>query len=214
MRRSGLIATKLGNSSYYHDDGTNTHVTVLKIDECIVSNIKTFEKDGYNAVQLASIETKKDISNINKAQRKIFSSIKINPKKIIKEFRVDCENILEVGTKLNVDHFKVDQFIDASSISIGKGFAGVMKRHNFGGLRASHGVSISHRSHGSTGQNQDPGRVFKGKKMAGRMGNTRVTKQNLKVIEVDIDNNLLVVKGSVPGKKNSIIFLKDSIKRS
>ena len=214
MRRSGLIATKLGNSSYYHDDGTNTHVTVLKIDECIVSNIKTFEKDGYNAVQLASIETKKDISNINKAQRKIFSSIKINPKKIIKEFRVDFENILEVGTKLNVDHFKVDQFIDASSISIGKGFAGVMKRHNFGGLRASHGVSISHRSHGSTGQNQDPGRVFKGKKMAGRMGNTRVTKQNLKVIEVDIDNNLLVVKGSVPGKKNSIIFLKDSIKRS
>ena len=214
MRRSGLIATKLGNSSYYHDDGTNTHVTVLKIDECIVSNIKTFEKDGYNAVQLASIETKKDISNINKAQRKIFSSIKINPKKIIKEFRVDFENILEVGTKLNVDHFKVDQFIDASSISIGKGCAGVMKRHNFGGLRASHGVSISHRSHGSTGQNQDPGRVFKGKKMAGRMGNTRVTKQNLKVIEVDIDNNLLVVKGSVPGKKNSIIFLKDSIKRS
>ena len=214
MRRSGLIATKLGNSSYYHDDGTNTHVTVLKIDECIVSNIKTFEKDGYNAVQLASIETKKDISNINKAQRKIFSSIKINPKKIIKEFRVDSENILEVGTKLNVDHFKVDQFIDASSISIGKGFAGVMKRHNFGGLRASHGVSISHRSHGSTGQNQDPGRVFKGKKMAGRMGNSRVTKQNLKVIEVDIDNNLLVVKGSVPGKKNSIIFLKDSIKRS
>ncbi len=214
MRRSGLIATKLGNSSYYHDNGTNTHVTVLKIDECIVSNIKTFEKDGYNAVQLASIETKKDISNINKAQRKIFSSIKINPKKIIKEFRVDSENILEVGTKLNVDHFKVDQFIDASGISIGKGFAGVMKRHNFGGLRASHGVSISHRSHGSTGQNQDPGRVFKGKKMAGRMGNTRVTKQNLKVIEVDIDNNLLVVKGSVPGKKNSIIFLKDSIKRS
>ena len=214
MRRSGLIATKLGHSSYYHDDGTNTHVTVLKIDECIVSNIKTFEKDGYNAVQLASIETKKDLSNITKAQRKILSSIKINPKKIIKEFRVDFENILEVGTKLNVDHFKVDQFIDASSISIGKGFAGVMKRHNFGGLRASHGVSISHRSHGSTGQNQDPGRVFKGKKMAGRMGNTRVTKQNLKVIEVDIDNNLLVVKGSVPGKKNSIIFLKDSIKRS
>ena len=214
MRRSGLIATKLGNSSYYHDDGTNTHVTVLKIDECIVSNIKTFEKDGYNAVQLASIETKKDISNINKAQRKIFSSIKINPKKIIKEFRVDFENILEVGTKLNVDHFKVDQFIDASSISIGKGFAGVMKRHNFGGLRASHGVSISHRSHGSTGQNQDPGRVFKGKKMAGRMGHKKVTKQNLKVVQIDNVNNLLILKGSVPGKKNSIIFLKDSVKRS
>ena len=214
MLRSGLIATKMGNSSYYYDDGTNTHVTVLKVDECIVANIKTTEKDGYNAVQLASIETKKDISNINKPQRKLFSSIKISPKKILKEFKVDNQNILEVGTKLNVDHFQVDQFIDASSFSIGKGFAGVMKRHNFGGLRASHGVSISHRSHGSTGQNQDPGRVFKGKKMAGRMGNKKVTKQNLKIIEIDKVNSLLIVKGSVPGKKNSIIYIKDSVKRS
>ncbi len=214
MLRSGLIATKLGNSSFYQDNGTNTQVTVLKVDECIVSRVKTIEKDGYNAVQLASIDTKKDISNIKKPQRKIFSSIKINPKKILKEFKVDNENILTVGTKLNVDHFKVEQFVDASSFSIGKGFAGVMKRHNFGGLRASHGVSISHRSHGSTGQNQDPGRVFKGKKMAGRMGNKKVTKQNLKIIEIDKVNNLLIVKGSVPGKKNSIIFLKDSIKKS
>ena len=214
MLRSGLIATKMGNTSFYHNDGTNTHVTVLKVDECIVANVKTIEKDGYNAVQLASIETNKDISNIKKPQRKLFSSIKINPKKILKEFKVDNENILEVGTKLNVDHFQVDQFIDASSISIGKGFAGVMKRHNFGGLRASHGVSISHRSHGSTGQNQDPGRVFKGKKMAGRMGNRKVTKQNLKIIEIDKENSLLIVKGSVPGKKNSIIFIKDAIKRS
>ena len=132
----------------------------------------------------------------------------------MKEFKVDDENILEVGTKLNANHFKVNQFIDASSISIGKGFAGVMKRHNFGGLRASHGVSISHRSHGSTGQNQDPGRVFKGKKMAGRMGNRRVTKQNLKIVEIDNNNNLLIVKGSIPGKKNSIIYLKDSVKKS
>ncbi len=214
MLRSGLIATKIGNSSYFHEDGKNTHVTLIKVDECIVSNIKTFEKDGYNAVQLASIETEKDISNINKPQRKIFSSIKIKPKKIIKEFRVDNNNILEIGTKLNADHFKVNQFVDVSSISIGKGFAGVMKRHNFGGLRASHGVSISHRSHGSTGQNQDPGRVFKGKKMAGRMGNKKVTKQNLKIIEIDIQNNLLMIKGSIPGKKNSIIFLKDSVKKS
>ena len=214
MLRSGLIATKIGNSSYYHNDGKNTHVTVLKVDECVVSNVKTFEKDGYDAVQLASIETNKDISHINKAQRKIFSSIKIKPKKIIKEFRVDNNNILEIGTKLNADHFKVDQFVDASSVSIGKGFAGVMKRHNFGGLRASHGVSISHRSHGSTGQNQDPGRVFKGKKMAGRMGNRKVTKQNLKVIDIDSENNLLIIKGLVPGKKNSIIYLKDSVKKS
>ena len=213
MPRSGLIATKIGNSSYYQDDGNNTHVTVLKVDECIVSNIKTIEKDGYNAVQIASKDISKDISYVKKPQRKIFSSSNISPKKIIKEFRVDNENVLDVGTKLNVDHFKVNQFIDASSISIGKGFAGVMKRHNFGGLRASHGVSISHRSHGSTGQNQDPGRVFKGKKMAGRMGNRKVTKQNLKIIDVDNVNNLLVVKGSVPGKKNSIVFLKDSVKR-
>jgi len=214
MLRSGLIATKMGNSSYYHQDGTNIHVTVLKVDDCIVSNVKTLNKDGYNAVQLASIETKKDISNIKKPQRKVFSSINATPKKILKEFKVDNDNVLEVGTKLNVEHFKVNQFVDASSFSIGKGFAGVMKRHNFGGLRASHGVSISHRSHGSTGQNQDPGRVFKGKKMAGRMGNKKVTKQNLKIIEIDNINNLLIVKGSVPGKKNSIVFLKDSIKRS
>ena len=214
MLRSGLIATKIGNSSYYRNDGKNTHITVLKVDECIVSNIKTSERDGYNAIQLASIETNKDISHINKPQRKIFSSLKINPKKIIKEFRVDNNNILEIGTKLNVDHFKIDQYVDASSISIGKGFAGVMKRHNFGGLRASHGVSISHRSHGSTGQNQDPGRVFKGKKMAGRMGNRKVTKQNLKIIDIDIENNLLIIKGSVPGKKNSVIYLKDSVKKS
>tara|TARA_A200000113_G_scaffold17006_1_gene15063 strand:+ start:263 stop:907 length:645 start_codon:yes stop_codon:yes gene_type:complete len=214
MQRSGLIATKIGNSSYFQNDGTNTHVTILKVDECIVSKIKTTEKDGYNAVQIASIETGKDISHVNKPQRKLFSSIKIKPKKILKEFRVDSDNILDVGTKLNADHFKADQFIDASSYSIGKGFAGVMKRHNFGGLRASHGVSISHRSHGSTGQNQDPGRVFKGKKMAGRMGHTKVTKQNLKIIEVDNVNNILIVKGSVPGKKNSVIFLKDAIKRS
>ncbi len=214
MLRSGLIATKVGNSSFYKDNGMSTHVTILKIDECIVSNVKTTEKDGYNAVQIASIETGKDISNINKPQRKIFTTIDINPKKILKEFRVDNDNILKIGTKLNVDHFKVDQFIDASSISIGKGFAGVMKRHNFGGLRASHGVSISHRSHGSTGQNQDPGRVFKGKKMAGRMGNKKVTKQNLRVIDIDNANNLLIVKGSIPGKKNSIIFLKDAVKRS
>ncbi|MDC3112835.1 50S ribosomal protein L3 [Pelagibacteraceae bacterium] len=214
MLRSGLIATKMGNSSYFQNDGTNTHVTILKVDECIVSKIKTTEKDGYNAVQIASIETGKDISHVSKPQRKLFSSIKIKPKKILKEFRVDNDNILDVGTKLNADHFKVDQFIDASSYSIGKGFAGVMKRHNFAGLRASHGVSISHRSHGSTGQNQDPGRVFKGKKMAGRMGHTKVTKQNLKIIDVDNVNNILIVKGSVPGKKNTVIFLKDAIKRS
>ncbi len=214
MSRTGLIATKVGNSSFYSLDGNSTHVTILKVDDCIVSCIKTKEKDGYNAIQLASIDTGKDLKKISKPQRKMFSSIKLNPKKIIKEFKVDDENLLEIGTTLTVSHFKVDQFIDASSISIGKGFAGVMKRHNFGGLRASHGVSISHRSHGSTGQNQDPGRVFKGKKMAGRMGAKKVTKQNLKIIDVDENNKLIVVKGSVPGKKNSIIYIKDAVKKN
>ena len=214
MLRSGLIATKMGNSSYFNDTGESTHVTVLKVEECIVSNVKTVEKDGYNALQLVSIDTGKDVNKINKPQRKIFTNSKINPKKIIKEFRVDDKNILDIGTKLTVNHFKKDQFIDASSMSIGKGFAGVMKRHNFGGLRASHGVSISHRSHGSTGQNQDPGRVFKGKKMAGRMGFKKTTKQNLKVIDVDENNKLLIIKGSIPGRKNSIVFLKDALKKA
>ena len=214
MLRTGLIATKMGNSSYFSESGEITHVTLLKVDPCVVSGIKTLEKNGYNAVQLISVDTNKDINKVNKPQRKIFSSININPKKIIKEFRVDSENILELGTELKANHFKKDQFIDVSGISIGKGFAGVMKRHNFGGLRASHGVSISHRSHGSTGQNQDPGRVFKGKKMAGRMGAKKVTKQNLKVIEIDENNNLLIVKGSIPGKSNSIVFIKDAIKKN
>ena len=213
MKRSGLIATKLGASSYYDQSGSSTQVTILKVENCTVSGIKTSDKHGYNAIQLSSIDTKKDIKKINKAQRKIFSSINVSPKKIIKEFRVDSEHLLEVGTILDVNHFKIDQFVDASSISIGKGFAGVMKRHNFGGLRASHGVSISHRSHGSTGQNQDPGRVFKGKKMAGRMGGTRVTKQNLKVLNIDNENKLLIIKGSMPGKKNTVVYLKDSVKK-
>ena len=213
MKRSGLIATKLGASSYYDQSGSSSQITILRVEDCTVSAIKTNDKHGYNAIQLSSIDTKKDLKKINKAQRKIFSSIKISPKKIIKEFRVDTEHLLEVGTILDVNHFKIDQFVDASSISIGKGFAGVMKRHNFGGLRASHGVSISHRSHGSTGQNQDPGRVFKGKKMAGRMGGTRVTKQNLKVLDIDNENKLLIIKGSMPGKKNTVVFLKDSVKK-
>ena len=214
MLRTGLIARKLGNTSFFSDNGSATNVTVLKVDECIVSNIRTSEKDGYNAVQLASIDLKKDIKKVKKPQRKNYSSIKIPPKKVLKEFRVDNDNILEIGTTLKANHFKKEQYIDTSSVSIGKGFAGVMKRHNFGGLRASHGVSISHRSHGSTGQNQDPGRVFKGKKMAGRMGAKKVTKQNLKILDIDEANNLLIIKGSIPGKKNSIVFIRDAVKKS
>ena len=213
-KRSGLIATKIGNSSYYTEKGTVLPVTVLKVDDCIVSGIKSKDKDGYNSVQIASIDKKTDIKKINKPQQKLFANLKINPKKVLKEFRVDPEENLEIGSLLNVTHFKKDQFVDVTAISTGKGFAGAMKRHNFAGLRASHGVSISHRSHGSTGQNQDPGKVFKGKKMAGQMGAKQVTKQNLKVIEIDEENNLIVVKGSVPGKKNSVVFLKDAIKKN
>jgi len=213
-KRTGLIGTKIGNSSFYDESGKSLPVTILKIDECIVSDIKTVEKHGYSSLQLVSINGKKEIKKLKKPQQKIFADLKINPKKIMKEFRVDQDNILDIGSTLDVSHFKTDQFVDVTSVSIGKGFAGAMKRHNFGGLRASHGVSISHRSHGSTGQNQDPGRVFKGKKMAGHMGATKVTIQNLKVVEVDKENSLLIIKGSVPGKKNSTIIIKDSIKKS
>ena len=213
-KRTGLIGTKIGNSSFYDDYGKSLPVTILKIDECVVSGIKTIEKHGYSSLQLVTINGKKEIKKLKKPQQKIFADLKINPKKVIKEFRVDQDNILDIGSSLDVSHFKTDQFVDVTSISIGKGFAGAMKRHNFGGLRASHGVSISHRSHGSTGQNQDPGKVFKGKKMAGHMGATKVTIQNLKVIDVDTENSLLIIKGSVPGKKNSTIFIKDSIKKN
>ena len=213
-KRTGLIGIKIGNSSFYDDFGKSLPVTILKIDECVVSGIKTIEKDGYSSLQLVSINGKKEIKKLKKPQQKIFADLKINPKKVIKEFRVDQDNILDIGSSLGVSHFKTDQFVDVTSISIGKCFAGAMKRHNFGGLRASHGVSISHRSHGSTGQNQDPGKVFKGKKMAGHMGATKVTIQNLKVIDVDTENSLLIIKGSVPGKKNSTIFIKDSIKKN
>jgi len=213
-KRTGLIATKIGNSSYYSENGNVIPVTVLKVDECIVSNIKTLEKDGYSSIQVVSIDGKSDIKKIKKPQQKLFANIKSDPKKVIKEFRIHPENQLEIGTKLNVTHFKKDQYVDVTSKSIGKGFAGAMKRHNFGGLRASHGVSISHRSHGSTGQNQDPGKVFKGKKMAGHMGAKKVTKQNLKVIDVDEENKILIINGSVPGRKNSVVFVNDAVKKN
>ena len=211
-KRTGLIGTKIGNSSFYDDSGKSLPVTILKIDECIVSDIKTTEKHGYSSLQLVSIDGKKEIKKLKKPQQKIFADLKINPKKIIKEFRVDQDNILEIGSTLDVSHFKTDQFVDVTSVSIGKGFAGAMKRHNFGGLRASHGVSISHRSHGSTGQRQDPGKVFKGKKMAGHMGNKVRTMQNLEIIKSDLENDLLYLKGSIPGSKNSEVLVKKAIK--
>ena len=163
--RTGIIGTKIGNSSFFNEDGSVTPITIIKIDDCIVSQVKTKDKDGYNAIQLASVENNLQISSVKKPQRKIFSSLDSKPKKILKEFRVIEKNLLKLGTILDVSHFKKDQIVDVSGISIGKGFAGSMKRHNFSGGRASHGVSVSHRAHGSTGNSQDPGRVFKGKKI-------------------------------------------------
>ena len=212
--RTGIIGTKIGNSSFFNEDGSVTPITIIKVDDCVVSQIKTKDKDGYNAIQLASIENNLKISNVKKPQRKIFSSINSKPKKVLKEFRVLKENLLEIGTILDVSHFQKDQIVDVTGVSIGKGFAGSMKRHNFKGGRASHGVSVSHRAHGSTGNSQDPGRVFKGKKMAGHMGAKKVTKQNLKIINVDKDNKLISIMGSVPGKKNTVVFVKDAIKKS
>ena len=212
--RTGIIGTKIGNSSFFHEDGSVIPITIIKVDDCVVSQIKTKDKDGYNAVQLASIENNLKISNVKKPQRKIFSSINSKPKKVLKEFRVLEENLLEIGAILDVSHFQKDQIVDVTGVSIGKGFQGSMKRHNFKGGRASHGVSVSHRAHGSTGNSQDPGRVFKGKKMAGHMGAKKVTKQNLKIISVDQDNKLISIMGSVPGKKNTVVLIKDAIKKS
>ena len=212
--RTGIIGTKIGNSSFFNEDGSVTPITIIKVDDCVVSQIKTKDKDGYNAIQLASIENNLKISNVKKPQRKIFTSINSNPKKILKEFRVLEENLLEIGTILDVSHFQKDQIVDVTGVSIGKGFQGSMKRHNFKGGRASHGVSVSHRAHGSTGNSQDPGRVFKGKKMAGHMGAKKVTKQNLKIVSVDQDNKLISIMGSVPGKKNTVVLIKDAIKKS
>ena len=212
--RTGIIGTKIGNSSFFNEDGSVTPITIIKVDDCVVSQIKTKDKDGYNAIQLASIENNLKISNVKKPQRKIFSSINSKPKKVLKEFRVLKENLLEIGTILDVSHFQKDQIVDVTGVSIGKGFQGSMKRHNFKGGRASHGVSLSHRAHGSTGHSQDPGRVFKGKKMAGHMGAKKVTKQNLKIISVDQDNKLISIMGSVPGKKNTVVLIKDAIKKS
>ena len=212
--RTGIIGTKIGNSSFFNEDGSVTPITIIKVDDCVVSQIKTKDKDGYNAIQLASIENNLKISNVKKPQRKIFASINSKPKKVLKEFRVLEENLLEIGTILDVSHFQKDQIVDVTGVSIGKGFQGSMKRHNFKGGRASHGVSVSHRAHGSTGNSQDPGRVFKGKKMAGHMGAKKVTKQNLKIINIDQDNKLISIKGSVPGKKNTVVLIKDAIKKS
>ena len=209
--RSGLIAQKLGMTRIFKEDGTHVPVTVLSLQNCQVVGQRTAEKDGYTALQLGAgtVKTK----NITKADRGQFAVAKVEPKRQITEFRVDAENLIEVGATMTADHFAEGQLVDVTGTSIGKGFAGGMKRWNFGGLRATHGVSVSHRSHGSTGQRQDPGKVFKGKKMAGHMGDRRVTTQNLKVVRTDVERGLIMVEGAVPGAKGGWIQIRDAVKK-
>jgi large subunit ribosomal protein L3 len=204
--RSGLIAQKIGMSRIFTDEGEHIPVTVLKVDNCQVVAQLTEEKNGYSALQLG-VGTRKR-SRVSKSEQKKFSVANVEPKRKLAEFRVSPENMIEVGAELTADHFVAGQFVDVTGTSQGKGFQGAMKRWNFSGLRASHGVSISHRSHGSTGQNQDPGKVFKGKKMAGHMGSERVTTQNLVVVQTDAERGLVMVKGAVPGSKGGWVLMR------
>ncbi len=210
MIRSGLIAKKIGMTRVFNDIGEVVPVTVLQYDTSVVTDVKTTEKHGYSAVQLSTGTAK--ANRLTAADRGRFARNKIAPRAVSREFRVAQSADYSVGQEISLSHLVPGQKIDVTAVSQGKGFAGVMKRHNFAGLRASHGVSISHRSHGSTGQCQDPGRVFKGKKMAGQMGNTQVTKQNLEVQSLDLENNLIMVLGSIPGPKNQYVSLRDAVK--
>jgi len=209
--RSGVIAKKLGMTRLFMSDGRQVPVTVLQMDGLQVVAQRTAERDGYTAVQLGVGAAK--AKNVTQPMRGHFAVAKVAPKRKLAEFRVAPENLIGVGEEITADHYFEGQFVDVAGTSIGKGFAGAMKRHNFGGLRASHGVSISHRSHGSTGQCQDPGRVFKGKKMAGHMGAARVTVQNLQVVKTDADRGLIMIKGAVPGSKGGWVTIKDAVKK-
>jgi large subunit ribosomal protein L3 len=209
--RTGLIAKKIGMSNYYTPNGINIPVTVLHIESCKVVERISNENSDVDKLVIGANEIKKT-SKLSKSVKSYFEKKNISPLKITKEFSVDKSNELKAGDEINADHFEEGQFIDVSGFTKGKGFAGVMKRHNFGGLRASHGVSISHRSHGSTGQCQDPGRVFKGKKMAGQMGDVHKTLQNLQVVKVDTKKNIVCIKGATPGARGAWLVLEDSIK--
>lgn len=210
--RTGLIARKVGMTRLFGEGGRHVPVTVLEIGDCQVVAQKTAARDGYNAVQLGA-DTIKKTKNVSKAMRGHFAKSKVEPRRKLAEFRVAEDALVDVGTELSATHFIKGQFVDVTGTSIGKGFAGVMKRHNFRGLRASHGVSVSHRSHGSTGQRQDPGRVFPGMKMAGQLGNARTTVQNLEVVETDAERGLILVKGAVPGPNGAYVRVADAAKR-
>ncbi len=209
--RTGVIARKEGMTRIFTEDGQQVPVTVLKIDNCQVVGVRTDEKHGYTAVQLGAGDAK--VNRTSKAMRGVFAASKVEPKKRMAEFRVDAENVLEVGAEISAEHYVAGQFVDVQGITIGKGFAGSMKRWNFGGHRASHGNSVTHRSHGSTGQRQDPGKVFKGKKMAGHLGVETVTTQNLKVAGIDLEDNLVLIAGSVPGPDNGWVLITDAVKK-
>jgi len=210
--RTGLIAKKLGMTRIFNDAGQHVPVTVLQLDGCQVVAQRTIENDGYSALQLGAGSRK--VKNVSKAQRGHFAKAQVEPKMKVAEFRVSDDAMVDVGAELTADHFVSGQKVDVVGTSKGKGFAGAMKRHNFGGLRASHGVSISHRSHGSTGQCQDPGRVFKGKKMAGHMGDARTTVQNLEIVETRADEGLILVRGGIPGSKESWVLISDATKKA
>ncbi|MDG5495606.1 MULTISPECIES: 50S ribosomal protein L3 [Azospirillaceae] len=209
--RSGLIAQKVGMTRVFTDEGESVPVTVLKLDQVQVVAHKTEEKDGYTALQLGAVKAK--VKNVAKAQREVFARAKVEPKKKLVEFRVEPANLIEVGAELTADHFVAGQFVDVQGTTLGKGFAGGMKRWNFGGLRATHGVSVSHRSIGSTGGRQDPGKTFKNKKMPGHLGSETVTVQNLKVVSVDAERGLILVKGAVPGHEGAFVLVKDAVKK-
>jgi len=209
--RSGVVARKLGMTRVYTDAGEQVPVTVLKLENCQVVAQRTTEKDGYVAVQLGAGKIK--VNNVSKAMRGHFARASVEPKQKLVEFRVGNDELIEVGAEITANHFVPGQFVDVSGTSIGKGFQGVMKRWNFGGHRATHGNSVTHRAHGSTGQRQDPGKVFKNKKMAGHLGAEKVTTQNLKVVRTDVEKGLILIEGSVPGAKGGWIIVKDAVKR-
>jgi len=207
--RTGVIAKKLGMTRLFDEAGTHVPVTVLSLDGCQVTAQRTKERDGYVALQLGA--GAKKAKNTTKAERGHFAKGLVEPKRHVAEFRVSEDNLLDVGAEFTADHYLPGQKVDVSALTVGKGFAGAMKRWNFGGMRATHGVSVSHRAHGSTGQRQDPGKVFKGKKMAGHMGAERVTTQNLVVVKTDPARGLVMVRGAVPGSKGGWVLVRDAV---
>ncbi|WP_419814076.1 50S ribosomal protein L3 [Glacieibacterium sp.] len=208
--RSGVIAKKMGMTRLFQSDGKHVPVTVMALEGCQVVSVRTDERDGYTAVQLGA--GVKKAKNTSKPERGHFGKAEVEPKAKVAEFRVSADALLEAGATMSADHFVAGQLVDVTGHTVGKGFQGGMKRWNFGGLRATHGVSVSHRSLGSTGQRQDPGKVFKGKKMAGHMGDRQRTQQNLEVVSTDVERGLIFLKGSVPGHKGGWLMIKDAVK--